>query len=148
MQATSFKTSLKATHDSHLRLRPSRDFRERLADDARRLPLHQLQTPNWQRVWCLGLFRQDGSETAVTQRIGETKVYAFHYAAQKLDQARHFCPHCGTTLFWFVSTLPEKIGIAGGCFAADVLPDPTYSVNDNKREAWVKLPANWATYPG
>ena len=87
-------------------------------------------------------------QTAVTQRIGETKVYAFHYAAQKLDQARHFCPHCGTTLFWFVSTLPEKIGIAGGCFAADVLPDPTYSVTDNKREAWVKLPANWATYPG
>ena len=28
-------------------------------------------------------------ETAVTQRSGETKVYAFHYAAQKLDQARH-----------------------------------------------------------
>ena len=86
-------------------------------------------------------------QTAVTQRIGETKVYAFRHPAQNHDQARHFCPHCGTTLFWDVSALPRKIGIAGGCFAGEGLPDPTYSVTDSKREAWVSLPANWTVYP-
>ena len=86
-------------------------------------------------------------KTAVTQRSGETQVYAFQHAAQNHDQARHFYPRCGTTLFWYVSTMPEKIGIAGGCFAGEALPDPTYSVTDNKREAWVALPANWTAYP-
>ena len=89
-------------------------------------------------------------KTAVTQHSGETKVYAFRHMApndqQGHDQQRHFCPRCGTTLFWVVSTMPEKIGIAGGCFADEVLPAPTYSVTDNKREAWVNLPAAWTAY--
>jgi hypothetical protein len=83
----------------------------------------------------------------VVSRTGETTVYAFHHAPQNHDQERHFCPKCGTTLFWYVSALPEKIGIAGGCFADDGLPDPTYSVTDRKRETWLTLPPNWKVYP-
>ncbi len=81
--------------------------------------------------------------TAVVEQKGETQVYAFHHAAQNHDQARHFCPRCGTTLFWTISTLPELIGIAGGCFADGGLPEPAYSVTDGKREAWLTLPGHW-----
>lgn len=82
-------------------------------------------------------------KAAVLERRGETSRYAFHHATQNHDQTRHFCSRCGTTLFWFVSTLPEKIGIAGGCFADDGLPDPTYSVTHEKKEAWVEIPCDW-----
>ena len=84
--------------------------------------------------------------SAVVGFTGETNVYAFHHAPQDQDQKRHFCAVCGTTLFWFVSALPEKIGIAGGCFADEGLPEPTYSVAERKREAWVSLPAHWQAY--
>lgn len=84
---------------------------------------------------------------AVVSCTGETTVYAFHHSSQNHDQERHFCAKCGTTLFWYVSTLPKKIGIAGGCFADGGLPDPTYSVTDKKREAWLTLPPKWQVYP-
>ena len=83
---------------------------------------------------------------AVASHSGETKVYAFHHGPQNHDQARHFCPYCGTTLYWYVSSLPDKIGVAGGCFADGGLPEPTYTVTDRKREAWVRLPSTWQVY--
>lgn len=85
--------------------------------------------------------------TAVVERTGETKTYAFHHFAQNHDQERHFCASCGTTLYWYVSALPDKIGIAGGCFADAGLPgEPTMTVTDAKREPWVQLPAHWKVY--
>lgn len=86
-------------------------------------------------------------KTAVVEIKGETKVYSFHHAAQNHDQERHFCVNCGTTLFWFLSAAPESIGIAGGCFADEVLPEPTFSVTDRKRFSWASLPAHWKVYP-
>ncbi len=87
------------------------------------------------------------AKAAVVEMQGETRVYAFHHAAQNHDQERHFCPTCGTTLFWFLSTAPESIGIAAGCFADEPLPEPTYSVTDMKRMPWVSLPAQWKVNP-
>jgi hypothetical protein len=84
--------------------------------------------------------------TAVVEQKGETGVYSFHHAPQNHDQQRHFCKNCGTTLYWFVSTLPDKIGIAGGCFADQDSIAPDYSVTDQKREPWLNLPSTWARY--
>ena len=83
---------------------------------------------------------------AVVAQKGETKTYAFHHAAQNHEQERHFCVRCGTTLFWYLSTAPDSIGIAGGCFADEFLPPPTYSVTDSKRWPWVSLPEQWEVY--
>ena len=77
----------------------------------------------------------------MVRQQGETTVYDFHHAAQNHDQERHLCANCGTTLFWFVSSLPDKIGIAGGCFDGEGLPEPTYAVSDAKRKTWVSLPS-------
>jgi len=87
------------------------------------------------------------ARTSVVETMGEMKTYAFHNARQGHDQVRHFCVNCGTTLFWFVSTLPQSIGIAGGCFADEVLPEPTYSVTDTQRFPWVSLPEHWKVNP-
>jgi hypothetical protein len=84
--------------------------------------------------------------SAVVKERGNTSVYSFRHESQNHDQERHFCAICGTTLFWYVSTLPEKIGIAAGCFADEGLPEPTYSVTDHKREPWLSLPLKWKVY--
>lgn len=84
--------------------------------------------------------------SAVVHITGETLVYAFHHGAGQHDQERHFCPRCGTTLFWYVSTLPDKIGIAGGCFAPGSLPEPDASHRDHLRLPWVTLPEQWTRY--
>ena len=86
-------------------------------------------------------------KTSVVEAKGETKTYSFHHVAQNHDQERHFCINCGTTLFWFLTAAPESIGIAGGCFADQALPEPTCSVTDSKRWPWVSLPEGWKIYP-
>jgi hypothetical protein len=77
--------------------------------------------------------------TQLVERRGEMQVYAFHHQALKHDQERHFCRRCGTTLYWFMSSHPELIGIAGGCFEDGALGPPTASVNDAQRLPWLTL---------
>ena len=88
------------------------------------------------------------AKSAVVAQTGETKVYALHNETHDHDQERHFCIRCGTTLFWFVSTLPEMIGIAGGCFADEEMGEPTYSTTDRKRKQWLNIPEHWERYAG
>lgn len=82
----------------------------------------------------------------VVSQAGATSVYAFHHAELGHDQERHFCTACGTTLFWYVSSMPKKIGIAGGCFEEGSLPEPDASYRDHKRLPWVALPGHWNRY--
>ena len=79
----------------------------------------------------------------VSGQIGTTSVYAFHNQRQNHNQERHFCPTCGTTLFWYVSSLPELIGIAGGCFGEEYPGEPQASFTHCKKLPWVELPASW-----
>jgi hypothetical protein len=85
-------------------------------------------------------------KTAVVSQRGHTAVYAFHHEALDHDQVRHFCSKCGTTLFWYVSNMPARVGIAGGCFEEGTLPEPGASYRDNKRMPWVTLPDHWARH--
>ena len=62
-------------------------------------------------------------------------------------QVRHFCPDCGTTLWWTAGTAPGLIGIAGGGFEAGVLGEPIASYRDGQRCVWLDLPENWTRYP-
>jgi hypothetical protein len=44
-------------------------------------------------------------------------------SGQKIE--RHFCPDCGSSVFWYTEFLPDHVGIAFGTFAgtfADPLP--------------------------
>lgn len=87
------------------------------------------------------------ARSSVLAQTGQTTVYAFHHVAQDHDQERHFCSRCGTTLFWTLTALPDRIGIAGGCFADAGLPEPSYSVTHRKKAAWLTLPQDWKVYP-
>jgi hypothetical protein len=74
---------------------------------------------------------------------GETSIYAFHNPARNEDQERYFCKRCGTTLYWHVSTHPDFVGIAAGCFADDPVGEPSMMASPAKKVPWVTLPEHW-----
>ena len=49
----------------------------------------------------------------------------------------HFCPHCGSTVFWEPERKPDAIGVAVGAFADPTFPSPSLAVFDGRRHAWV-----------
>ena len=40
----------------------------------------------------------------------------------------HFCPHCGTTVYWELGIAPDLIAVAAGAFADPDFPPPRHSV--------------------
>jgi hypothetical protein len=49
----------------------------------------------------------------------------------------HFCPDCGSTVFWEPERRPDVIAVAVGSFADPNFPAPSQSVYDERRHAWV-----------
>src|SRR5579864_8088663 len=47
----------------------------------------------------------------------------------------HFCPICGSTVYWEPSRKPDMIGVGIGAFAETDFPMPEQSVSDSKRYA-------------
>ncbi len=84
------------------------------------------------------------SKAQLIQTTGPLTRYAFHHPAQDHDQERFFCARCGTTLYWLISTQPDLIGIAGGCFTDPPLDAPQRSHSHSQKLPWVLLPADLA----
>ena len=49
----------------------------------------------------------------------------------------HFCPNCGSTVFWEAERKPDAIAVAVGCFGDPAFPSPSQSVYNEHRHAWV-----------
>jgi len=82
------------------------------------------------------------------EKLGEPKGALLRYELPHMSAERFFCPACGTTLFWrSTAFMPGHTGIAGGCFTATPLPDPTLSATDAKRCAWLTFPESWIAVP-
>ena len=105
---------------------------------------------------CTNCMRRTGSafgfstffqRSDVVGNTGDMLVYAFHHAEMNHDQQRHFCAKCGTTLFGFISTRPQLIYIAAGCFAGESLGEPTISTWHSRKLPWLTLPGNWIEKP-
>ncbi|WP_117194244.1 GFA family protein [Rhizobium terrae] len=50
----------------------------------------------------------------------------------------HFCPDCGSTVFWEPLRKPDAIAIGVGSFADPGFPAPTQAVYDQYRHFWVR----------
>jgi hypothetical protein len=70
---------------------------------------------------------------------GESSIYRVHQVAENIDQERHFCPACGSTVFWYNSAQPDMVGIAAGCLQPDI-GAPRYSTSHSNRAEWLGLP--------
>ncbi len=49
----------------------------------------------------------------------------------------HFCPTCGSTVYWFPEKFAGMIGVAVGAFADPTFPAPTFSAWEQSRHAWL-----------
>jgi hypothetical protein len=52
----------------------------------------------------------------------------------------HFCPSCGSTVYWESQIIPGLCGVAVGCFADPSFPSPQIAAWDENRHGWVRFP--------
>ena len=52
----------------------------------------------------------------------------------------HFCPDCGSTVYWEIAGLEDYIAISVGAFADSSFPAPTISVYESRKHEWVTVP--------
>jgi hypothetical protein len=52
----------------------------------------------------------------------------------------HFCPICGSTVYWENDGFPGTVTVAIGNFADPYFPAPTIAVWEESRHPWVSLP--------
>ena len=58
---------------------------------------------------------------------------------------RHFCPICGSTVFWEAEFIPQSVGIAVGCFSDPQFPKPIAAAWCASKHEWVSFPENMPT---
>lgn len=54
--------------------------------------------------------------------------------------AHHFCPECGTTVYYLPEKEPDLIAVAVGAFTDAAFPAPRFSVYESRRHPWVVVP--------
>jgi len=54
----------------------------------------------------------------------------------------HFCPVCGSTVYWDATRFPGHVMVAIGNFADPGFPAPAVAVWEQTRHHWVSLPAD------
>ncbi len=77
---------------------------------------------------------------------GEQKIYA-RMADSGFEIRFHFCPDCGTSVFWEGDRNPATYGIAVGTFADPSFPTPTSSGWEIYRHPWLGLPEGTERHP-
>jgi len=60
--------------------------------------------------------------------------------ADRREHVFHFCPECGSQVFYTERDHPGFLDISVGAFADPSFPPPTQSVYDQRRHPWVGLP--------
>ena len=53
----------------------------------------------------------------------------------------HFCPECGSSVFWYLERAPDQIGVAVGAFNDPSFPKPV-------RAVWMESKLDWVEFPG
>lgn len=59
---------------------------------------------------------------------------------------QHFCPKCGTTLFWELEMRPDHLGVAYSCITPTP-PLPARTIWMQEAHPWVRFPEDWPSYP-
>ena len=84
---------------------------------------------------------QAGFKAEQVQVSGRFNDYArISDEADRKEHVFHFCPDCGSQVFYTEPTEPDRIVVAVGAFADPSFPPPTESGYDSCRHSWVGLP--------
>lgn len=59
----------------------------------------------------------------------------------------HFCPTCGTSLYWIAGNKPDAVGVAVGGFADPKFPPPARSVFEHSMHDWMSVTVAEGHFP-
>lgn len=77
----------------------------------------------------------------VTAISGERTIFERSSDSSRTAKA-HFCPACGTTVYWQLEMWPDTYGFAVGCFSDPSFPQPQISAWSVTKHEWVELPSD------
>lgn len=98
---------------------------------------------------CLDCQRRTGSAFGMQAAFkpGQVRIQGEHRSysrtsdeADRREHVFHFCPECGSNVFYTEPDEPEFVGVSVGSFADPSFPPPTESGYDHRRHPWVVLP--------
>jgi hypothetical protein len=97
---------------------------------------------------CLDCQRRTGSAFSVAMFFGRHDVRVSSGTSSTFERPSasgfpvlfHFCPRCGSNVFWEPRRLLDFIGIAVGSLADPRLPQPEQSVWNKDKHDWLTLP--------
>jgi len=52
----------------------------------------------------------------------------------------HFCPQCGSTVYYRLNDIPDVVAVAVGAFADPSFPPPKFSVYESRMHVWTGVP--------
>jgi tetratricopeptide (TPR) repeat protein len=84
---------------------------------------------------------QAGFRTAQVQITGRYSDFSrVSDEADRKEHVFHFCPDCGSQVFYSEPSEPDLVVVSVGSFADPAFPPPTESGYDSRRHSWVGLP--------
>ena len=104
---------------------------------------------------CLACQRRTGAIFGSSAFFGRDQVVATEGEATAFRRqgetgawlAFHFCPKCGSTVFWENERLPDMLSVAVGTFADPTFPSPVRTVWTRTKHAWVGFPEGVPHHP-
>ena len=86
---------------------------------------------------------QAGFEAEQVKIVGRFSDYArVSDEADHKEHVFHFCPDCGSQVFYTEPSEPNLVVVSVGSFADPTFPPPTESGYDSRRHPWVLLPGS------
>jgi len=90
---------------------------------------------------------QAGFKADQVQVVGRFSDYArISDEADRKEHVFHFCPDCGSQVFYTEPSEPDLVVVSVGSFADPSFPPPTESGYDSRRHHWVGLPDSIQRY--
>ena len=95
---------------------------------------------------CLDCQKRSGSSFAAQARFpadqvtitGESKQWS-RVSAEGNGADFHFCPTCGSTVYYHARPHRDLVAVAIGAFAEPGFPMLSYSVYESRKHAWVQI---------
>ena len=103
---------------------------------------------------CLACQRRTGSVFGQQARFRREHVFVSGASSEYVrvgDEGSrvkfHFCPACGSTVYYAPEGLEEYLAVPVGAFADPAFPAPTVSVYESRMHGWVVPPSNAERIP-
>jgi hypothetical protein len=96
---------------------------------------------------CLACQRRTGSVFGVQARFHASQVAITGQSSEYVRTGDgggrtrfHFCPSCGSTVYYRIGGSGDFIAVPVGAFADPAFPAPAVSVYEERQHAWVRVP--------